>query len=96
MELGDKETVAICIQANVTCYLHVIHRYTRMVRTIRVWSYRMRMVYKIVPYAYGTYRIWYVPYAYGINTRIHGTEQCYTKKATNEFTRNTYCHLECY
>ena len=56
MELGDKETVAICIQANVTCYLHVIHRYTRMVRTIRVWSYRMRMVYKIVPlYAYGTY-----------------------------------------
>ena len=55
MELGDKETVAICIQASVTCYLHVIHRYTRMVRTIRVWSYRTRMVYKIVPYAYGTY-----------------------------------------
>ena len=27
MELGDKETVAICIQASVTCYLHVIHRY---------------------------------------------------------------------
>ena len=26
-----------------------------MVRTIRVWSYRTRMVYKIVPYAYGTY-----------------------------------------
>ena len=42
MELGDKETVAICIQASVTCYLHVIHRYTRM-------------VYKIVLYAYGTY-----------------------------------------
>ena len=37
MELGDKETVAICIQASVICYLHVIHRYTRM-------------VYKIVPY----------------------------------------------
>ena len=32
MELGDKETVAICMQARVTCYLHVIHRYTRMVR----------------------------------------------------------------
>ena len=53
MELGDKETVAICIQASLTCYLHVIHRYTRMVRTIRVWSYSTRMVYKIVPYAYG-------------------------------------------
>ena len=52
MELGDKETVAICIQASETWYLHVIHRYTRMVRTIRVWSYRMR--------------VWYVPYAYGI------------------------------
>ena len=38
MELGDKETVAICIQASVTCYLHVIHRYTRMVRNIRVWG----------------------------------------------------------
>ena len=57
MELGDKETVAICIQASVTCYLHVIHSYTCMVRTIRVWSYRTRMVYKIVPYTYGTYRI---------------------------------------
>ena len=47
MELGDKETVAICIQASVTCYLHVIHRYTHMVHTIRVWYtklYRMRMV----------------------------------------------------
>ena len=59
MKLGDKETVAICIQASVTCYLHVIHRYTRMVRTIRVWSYRTRMVYKIVLYAYG------IKYAYG-------------------------------
>ena len=37
MELGDKETIAICIQASVTCYLHVIHSYTRMV----------------IPYAYG-------------------------------------------
>ena len=49
MELGDKETVAICIQASVTCYLHIIHSYTRMVRTIRVWYtklYRTR---------YGTY-----------------------------------------
>ena len=54
MELEDKETVAICIQASVACYLHVIHRYTRMVRTIRVWY---------VPYAYGiqncTIRVWY-------------------------------------
>ena len=41
MELRDKETVAICIQASVKFYLHVIHRYTRM-------------VYKTVPYAYGT------------------------------------------
>ena len=68
MELGDKETVAICIQASATCYLHVIHRYTRMVRTIRVWSYRTRMVY--LPYAYGiqncTVRVWYIPYAYGM------------------------------
>ena len=55
MELGNKETVAIFIQASVTCYLHVIHRYTRMVCTRCVWSYRMCMVYKIVPYAYGTY-----------------------------------------
>ena len=45
MELGDKETVAICIQASVTCYMHVIHRYTRMVRNIRVWSYRIRIVW---------------------------------------------------
>ena len=77
MELGDKETVAICIQASATCYLHVIHRYTRMVRTIRVWSYRTRTVYKIVPYAYGTVhtiRVWYVPYAYGIKY-AYGTEQ---------------------
>ena len=64
MELGDKETVAICIQASATCYLHVIHRYTRMVRTIRVWYtklYRTRMVHTI--------RVWYVPYAYGMYTR---------------------------
>ena len=54
MKLGDKETVAICIQASVTCYLHVIHRYTRMVRTIRVWYtklYYTRMVHTI--------RVWY-------------------------------------
>ena len=71
MELGDKETVAMCIQANVTSYLHVIHRYTRMVRTI---PYRTCMVYKIVPYAYSTYHtrmvctihVWYVPYTYGM------------------------------
>ena len=55
MELGDKkETVTIYIQASVICYLHVIHRYTHMVRTIFVWSYRTHMVYKIVPYTYGT------------------------------------------
>ena len=51
MELGDKETVAICIQASVTCYLHLIHRYTRMVRTIRVWYtklYHTRMVQNII------------------------------------------------
>ena len=54
MELGDKETLAICIQASVTCYLHVIHRYTRM-------------VYKIVSYAYGTYipYAYGIKYAYG-------------------------------
>ena len=45
MELGDKETVIICIQASVTCYLHVIHRYTRMVCTIRVW-YKIRVWYR--------------------------------------------------
>ena len=60
MELGDKETVAICIQASVTCYLHVKHRYTRMVRTIRVWYtklYHTRMVCTIrVRYKI---RVWY-------------------------------------
>ena len=61
MELGDKETVAICIQASVTCYLHVIHRY---------W----RMVYKIVPYVYGSY----VPYACGIKY-AYGTEHSYVQ-----------------
>ena len=50
MELGDKETVAICIQASVTCYLHVIHRYTRMV----------------IPYAYGIQNCTTYIYAYGI------------------------------
>ena len=57
MELGDKETVAI---ANVICYLHVIHRYTRMVRTIRVWSYGIQNC---------TIRVWYIPYAYGMQRR---------------------------
>ena len=42
MELGDKETVAICIQASVTCYLHIIHRYiTRMVRTVQIFLGRL-------------------------------------------------------
>ena len=46
----DKETVAICIQASVTCYLHVLYRYTRMV---------------YVPYAYGhTVRVWYTKLYY--------------------------------
>ena len=70
MELGDKETVAICIQASVTCYLHVIHRYTRMVRTIRVWSYTVRVWYTKLYHI----RVWYVPYAYGIKY-AYGTEQ---------------------
>ena len=54
---------------------------TRMVRTIRVCLYRTRMVRKIVPYAYGTYRairvrykirIWYrtVPLPNFINYRL--------------------------
>ena len=55
MELENKETVAICIQVSVTCYMHVLHRYTRMVRTIRV--------YIVILYAYGiqncTIRVWY-------------------------------------
>ena len=51
IELGDKETVAICIQASVTCYLHVIHRYTHM-----HGAYHTHMV---IPYAYG------IKYAYG-------------------------------
>ena len=53
-----------------------------MVRTIRLWSYHTSMVYKIVPYTYGTYhtrmvctiRVWYVPHAYGIKY-AYGTEQ---------------------
>ena len=73
MELGDKETVAIYIyiQASVTCYLHVIHRYTRMVCTIRVWYtklYHTRIVHTI--------RVWYILYAYGIKY-VYGTEHIY-------------------
>ena len=66
MELGDKETVAICIQASVTCYLHVIHRYTHMIRTIRVWYtklYHTRIWYHYVLYAYG------IKYAYDTEHR---------------------------
>ena len=48
----------------------LLHRYTRMVRTIRVWSYRI--------YAYGiqncTIRVRNIPYAYGIKY-AYGTEQ---------------------
>ena len=74
MELGDKETVAICIQASVTCYLHVIHRirvwYVPYAydHTVRVWYtklYHTRIVHTI--------RVWYVPYAYGIKY-AYGTE----------------------
>ena len=75
MVLGDKETVAICIQASMTCYLHVIHRYTRMVRTIRI--------YMDIPYTYGIQnciiRVWYVPYAYGMKY-AYGTEHPYGAK----------------
>ena len=42
IKLRDKETVAICIQASVTCYLHVIHRYSCMVCTIRIWYRKTR------------------------------------------------------
>ena len=56
MELGDKETVAICIQASVTCYLHVIHRYTCMVRTIRVW-YTKNCTIRV--WYVRTIRVWY-------------------------------------
>ena len=67
MELGDKETIAICIQASVTCYLHVIQLYA-------YGTYHTRMV---IPYAYGiqncTIRVRYVPYAYGIKY-AYGTE----------------------
>ena len=33
----------------------ITHVQTHVQSTVRVWSYRTRMVYKIVPYAYGTY-----------------------------------------
>ena len=60
MELGDKETVAICIQVSVTCYLHVLHHYTHMVCTIRVYGIQNCTIrVRYIPYAYG------VPYAYG-------------------------------
>ena len=66
------------MQASVTCYLHVIHRYTRMVRTIRVWYtklYHTRMVHTI--------RIWYIPYAYGTyHTRMVQNIATYSVAAT--------------
>ena len=34
------------------------YAYGTIIRTIRVWLYHMRI------------RVWYVPYAYGINTRM--------------------------
>ena len=60
MKLGDKETVAICIQASLTCYLHVIHRYTRMVRIYHTRMVRIYHTRMVIPYAYGhTVRVWY-------------------------------------
>ena len=61
MELGDKETVAICIQASVTCYI---------ARNTSLYAYGTYHTRMIIPYAYGiqncTIRIWYIPYAYGM------------------------------
>ena len=56
MELGDKETVAICIHASVTCYLHIIcvwyvsYAYGH---TVRVWYTKLYHT-RMVKYAYGT------------------------------------------
>ena len=72
MELGDKETVAICIHASVTCYLHIIRVWYVSYaygHTVRVWYtklYHTRMEHTI--------QVWYVPYAYGIKY-AYGTEQ---------------------
>ena len=38
--------------------LYAPYAYDTIIRTIRVWLYHMRI------------RVWYVPYAYGINTRM--------------------------
>ena len=58
-----------------------------MVLTIRIWSYRTRMVYKIVPYAYGTYAYgMYIPYAYGIKY-AYGTEHVHVLKCKELETR---------
>ena len=38
--------------------LYASYAYGTIIRTIRVWLYHMRI------------RVWYVPYAYGINTRM--------------------------
>ena len=45
MELGDKETVAICIQASVTCYLHA--------RNTSLYAYGTYHTRMVIPYAYG-------------------------------------------
>ena len=78
MELGDKETVAIYIyiQASVTCYLHVIHRYTRIVCTICAYGYTVRVWYTKLYHTriVHTIRVLYIPYAYGIKY-VYGTEQ---------------------
>ena len=39
-------------------HMHAPYAYGTIMRTIRVWLYHMRI------------RVWYVPYAYGINTRM--------------------------
>ena len=56
MELGDKETVAICIQASVT-------------RSVELALFRIAMLsaHNTSLYAYGTYHTrMVIPYAYGI------------------------------
>ena len=59
-----------------------------MVCTIRVWPYCTRMVYKIVPYAYGTYHT-RMNYAYG-------TEHKQLVKATVQFISQDMQSVEGY
>ena len=80
MELGDKEIVASYMHSskrdmlsarNTSLYVygtyHMRMVISRVHNIMNSWSYRTRMVYKIVPYAYGMY----VPYAFGMyHTRM--------------------------